>query len=148
MREKAWKLTAATLVGFAVAGLPDVEWQAGLPAGFGVQSAQSAAGSIEKRVFALIDRNRDGEVDDGEFNERKMEVFFMWDKDRDTYVSRAEFETLDQAVFDSADMDGDGRLSGFEFNQASFVNFEAFDGNHDGIISFEEFEAFRARLTK
>jgi len=113
-------------------------------------SFQSSAGSESvadsKRIFEIVDTNKDGLVDRIEYRLNKMDIFFSRDKNRDRHLSREELSNMSAATFGAVDKDGDNLISAFEFNQADISKFEAIDLNDDGSITFDEFVAFRKRL--
>ncbi len=117
---------------------------------FTIFSFPSSAGSESvadsKRIFEIVDINKDGLVDQIEYRLNKMDVFFSRDKNRDRYLSREELSKMSAATFGAIDKDGDNLISGFEFNQADISKFEAIDLNDDGSITFDEFVAFRKSL--
>lgn len=117
---------------------------------FTIFSFPSSAGSESvadaKRIFEIVDINKDGLVDQIEYRLNKMDVFFSRDKNRDRYLSREELSKMSAVTFGAIDKDGDNLISGFEFNQADISKFEAIDLNDDGSITFDEFVAFRKSL--
>ncbi len=117
---------------------------------FTIFSFQSSAGSESvadsKRIFAIVDINKDGLVDRIEYRMKKMDVFYSRDKNRDRHLIREELSNMSAATFSAIDKDGDNLMSAFEFNQADISKFEAVDLNDDGSITFNEFVAFRKSL--
>ena len=117
---------------------------------FTIFSFQSSAGSESvadsKRIFAIVDINKDGLVDRIEYKLNKMDVFFSRDINRDRHLSREELSNMSAATFSAVDKDGDNLISGFEFNQADISKFEAVDLNDDGGITFDEFVTFRKSM--
>jgi Ca2+-binding EF-hand superfamily protein len=77
--------------------------------------------AAQERVFARLDRNGDGYVDQsdksgrlagrGKAQERLTELVAQLDKDGDGRLSKAEFLGAMGALFDRADADHDGALS-------------------------------------
>ena len=117
---------------------------------FTIFSVPSSAGSESvadaKRIFEIVDINKDGLVDQIEYRLNKMDVFFSRDENRDRHLSREELSNMSAATFSAIDKDGDNLMSAFEFNQADIAKFEALDLNDDGSITFDEFVAFRKSL--
>jgi len=117
---------------------------------FTIFSFQSSAGSESiadsKRIFEIVDINKDGLVDRIEYKLNKMDIFFSRDQNRDRHLSRKELSKMSAATFSAVDKDGDNLISGYEFNQADISKFEAVDLNNDGSITFDEFVAFRKSL--
>ena len=117
---------------------------------FTIFSFQSNAGSESvadsKRIFEIVDANKDGLVDRTEFRLNKMDVFFSRDKNKDRHLSREELSNMGGATFSAVDKDGDNLMSAFEFNQADISKFKAVDLNNDGSITFDEFVAFQKSL--
>lgn len=93
--------------------------------------------------FDLLDEDRDGVIERGEFLRRKTAIFYraLTDLDRDQRLNPGEINLTPEAFAD-ADLDRDGQLSGAEFVQARFMQFEAIDANGDQEITPEEFRAF------
>ncbi len=118
---------------------------------FTIFSFQSSAGSESvadsKRIFEIVDTNKDGLVDRIEYRLNKMDVFFSRDKNRDKKLSREELSNISAATFSAIDKDGDNLMSAFEFNQADIAKFDAVDQNDDGSITLNEFIAFRKSLS-
>lgn len=114
---------------------------------FTIFSFPSSAGSESvadsKRIFEIVDINKDGLVDRIEYRLNKMDALFIRDQNRDRHLSRKELSNMSAATFSAVDKDGDNLISGYEFNQADISKFEAVDLNNDGSITFDEFVAFR-----
>ena len=118
---------------------------------FTIFSFQSNAGSEgvgdSKRIFEIVDTNKDGIVNRIEYRIKKMDIFFSRDKNRDRNLNREELSKMSTATFSAVDKDGDNLISAFEFNQADISKFEAVDLNNDGSITFDEFVSFRKNLS-
>lgn len=124
---RPWKpgLFAFVLAGFA-ALLPQIS---------------AAADDDAVRLFRMLDRNADKQVDRQEFNIQEMEIFYHNDANRDGFLV-VEETIMSQASFASIDDDKDGKVSGFEFIDSKLTDFDTIDSNSNGIVSPDEFEAF------
>lgn len=94
-------------------------------------------------AFRQTDRNRDGYVDRGEFQQRAVELFFFADADRDGRATAADLDrvTLDPGGSAAADRDGDGWISLPEFLELRLARFRGADADGDGRLSRAEVEA-------
>lgn len=91
------------------------------------------------------DANRDGGIDQTEFNERYQNNISDWDADGDDYVSDREFY---DANFNRFDRDRDNNLSQDEWNEGynsiysaylSTNDYDTYDADGDKNISNDEF---------
>jgi Ca2+-binding EF-hand superfamily protein len=101
-------------------------------------------GAVE--LFNLLDDNKDGVIDSGEWRSQKMFVFYARDANQNYLLTREELPGIAASVFDAADTNHDGLISGFEFNQAKFSQFSTVDMDGDQKVTFDEFLAFLARI--
>lgn len=97
-------------------------------------------------LFNLLDDNKDGVIDSGEWRSQKMFVFYARDANQNYLLTREELPGIAASVFDAADTNHDGLISGFEFNQAKFSQFSTVDMDGDQKVTFDEFLAFLARI--
>jgi Ca2+-binding EF-hand superfamily protein len=106
----------------------------------GAAGQQVAPPSSDPRAaFAATDKNKDGEIDHAEFQERITEVFYFADKDKDGLVAPGELHVFDEEkLFATADKNGDGKLSLKEFIAARFETFKEADTDHNGVLSLDE----------
>ncbi len=114
-------------------GLKDLQRQPGVPEG-------------AEELFNLLDDNKDGVIDSGEWRSQKMFVFYARDANQNYMLTREEIPGIADSVFEAADTDGDGLMSGFEYNQAEFTQFEAVDGDVNQDVNFDEFVMFLVRI--
>lgn len=92
-----------------------------------------------RAAFAETDKNKDGEIDLGEFHARLVEVFYRADTNKDGFLSVEEYSRLPYPYeFKAADVDGDGRLSLHEFVRIRYKQFQAADKNDDAELSVDE----------
>jgi Ca2+-binding EF-hand superfamily protein len=99
-----------------------------------------------KELFNLLDDNKDGVIDSGEWRSQKMFVFYARDANQNYMLTREEIPGIADSVFEAADTNHDGLMSGFEFNQAKFTQFETVDGDANQAVNFDEFLAFLTRI--
>ena len=57
-------------------------------------SAASESVADSKRIFEIVDINKDGLVDPIEYRLNKMDVFFSRDNNRDKHLSREELSNM------------------------------------------------------
>jgi len=97
-------------------------------------------GSYDPRAaHAATDKNRDGEINRDEFEQRMIQFFYFADVDKDGYVTIGQLMVFDEAqLFESADLDNDSRLSLSEFLVARSKNFSATDTDRSGGLSVDE----------
>jgi Ca2+-binding EF-hand superfamily protein len=92
-----------------------------------------------RSAFEATDKNRDGEIDHAEFQNRITEVFYFADKDKDGLAKSGELQVFDEVeLFERADKNGDGKLSLKEFVAARFEAFDEADTDHSGTLSVDE----------
>jgi Ca2+-binding EF-hand superfamily protein len=101
-----------------------------------------------EEIFAVLDTNKSGSVDQAEWRQQSMTIFYMRDANENLELSREEVPGMSDEAFKRADLDGDGVLTGYEFNQSQLNSFETADANKDGKVTLEEFRAFVARFAK
>ncbi len=97
-------------------------------------------------LFNLLDDNKDGEIDSGEWRSQKMFVFYARDADQNYELTREEIPGIADSVFEAADTNGDGVMSGFEFNQAEFTQFQTVDPDVNRSVNYDEFLLFVERI--
>ncbi len=103
------------------------------------QAAPRATPYDPKAAFAETDKNRDGEIDVGEFHDRLVEIFYSADANKDGFLTVEEFSQLPYPEgFKQVDENGDGRVSLKEFVHVRMRQFGAADTNHDGELSLDE----------
>lgn len=106
----------------------------------GIAAQQGSPPSHDPRAaFAATDKNKDGEIDHAEFQQRITEVFYFADKDKDGLVVQGELKVYDEEdLFEDADKNGDSKLSLKEFVAARFEKFEEADTDESGTLSLDE----------
>jgi len=108
--------------------------------------AQSPAQPDWKENFRLHDKNGDGRIDRGEFQEWMEDVFFLRDTNHKGYLIQSDLQGMvAPELFRAMNRKGDGKLSMQEFLNAVFKDFDAIDVNGDGSITIEEIEMYIRR---
>jgi Ca2+-binding EF-hand superfamily protein len=97
-----------------------------------------------RAAHAATDKNHDGEIDRGEFEQRIIQIFYFADVDKDGFVTIGQLMVFDEALlFETADLDNDSRISLSEFLVVRFENFREADTDGSDTLSVEEVvEAF------
>jgi Ca2+-binding EF-hand superfamily protein len=97
-----------------------------------------------RAAHAATDRDHNGEIDRGEFEQRIIQIFYFADVDKDGFVTIGQLTVFDEALlFETADLDGDSRLSLSEFQAARSEDFREADRDGSDTLSVEEVvEAF------
>lgn len=107
-----------------------------------VAAAPAVADGIDyepREIHSLVDKNKDGHVDRGEFHVRMVEVFYHADKDKDGLLVLVELQSIDEdIVYLPADDDGDGKITLIEYVDHRFDGFNAADKNGDGQLTVTE----------
>ncbi len=104
--------------------------------------AQTRPAPDAKAWVQRHDKNGDGKIDRGEFQEAVVEAFFFRDKDKSGYLTIVELEGASPEAIKAASRKGEGRLTLQEFVNAVFKDFEAIDTDHDGLLTVEEIEIY------
>ena len=126
-----------SLIGSAVAADNPSMWVVLEPKKFGYSAEE---------IFARLDENKDGRVDESELRLHKMALFSERDADRSDVLDRKELGQISERVFKEIDTNGDGKISGYEFNQATRIKLSTMDANKDGTVSLEELRAYLAAI--
>jgi hypothetical protein len=92
-----------------------------------------------RRRFQIVDRNRDGKLDQFEFRLSSVILLDLIDANRDGFVTRDE-TLLSDEKFKLFEFDGDGKISALEFVDPRA--FHTLDTNQQGFITFEEYLTF------
>ena len=97
-----------------------------------------------RAAHAATDRDHNGEIDRGEFEQRIIQIFYFADVDKDGFVTIGQLTVFDEAlIFETADLDNDSRISLSEFLVVRFENFrEAYTDGSDTLSVEEVVEAF------
>lgn len=110
--------------------------------------------------YRAMDRNNDGLVSTGEFEDVARAMFDAMDADRDDSVSVAEMQAARQRIagrvaisagaaarrIRELDTNGDGVLSRTEHRDAAARLFRGADADSDGNLTSQEFEASYAQV--
>jgi Ca2+-binding EF-hand superfamily protein len=88
------------------------------------------------------DKNGDGKIDRGEFQQAVVEAFFFRDKDKNGYLVIGELREASPEALKAVARKSDGRITLQEYVNALFKDFEAADTDHDGLLTVEEIEIY------
>jgi Ca2+-binding EF-hand superfamily protein len=102
-----------------------------------------------KAQFPTYDRNKDGRIDRGEYQDWMTDVFYLRDKGHKGYLVQEDVAgILSPETLKAINRKGDGKLSLQEFLNATFQDFAAADVNQDGTLSLAEIEAYIGKAGK
>ncbi len=102
-----------------------------------------------KARFRTYDRNKDGQIDRGEFQEWMIEVFYFRDKNSKGYLVFEDVRgVMAPETLKAINRKGDGKLTQQEFLNAVFLDFDAADVNRNGVLTMEEIEVYIRRSGK
>ncbi len=87
----------------------------------------------------MFDLDRNGEVDEAEFQAAKERRFAQRDADGDDSITRAEFDAANERMRQRMARFGRGRSPGGAGFPGGRDPFERLDGNADGVVSKAEF---------
>jgi len=105
--------------------------------------AQSPVKLDWKERFHAFDKNGDGKIDRGEFQEWMEDSFFLKDTNHKGYLLFDDVKDIMGAeTFRKYDKSGEGKLRHQEFLNAVFLDFERMDVNKDGMLTIEEIENY------
>ncbi len=105
-------------------------------------AAQTGPSPTLKDWFPQKDKNGDGKIDRGEFQQAVIEAFYLRDKNRSGYLTVEELQGASPEAVKAASRKGDNRLSLDEYVNALFKDFAAADTDGDGKLSFEEIDVY------
>jgi Ca2+-binding EF-hand superfamily protein len=91
------------------------------------------------------DRNGDGKIDRGEFQDAAVEAFYFRDKNKRGYLTIEELKEAAPEAVKAANRKGDGKLTLQEYVNALFKDFEAADTDKDGQLTVEEIDIYMSR---
>jgi Ca2+-binding EF-hand superfamily protein len=108
----------------------------------GPSLAQTPSSETLREWFQRNDRNGDGKLDRGEFQEAVVEGFYFRDKNKDGYLSIEELQGSSPAVVKAASRTRANRLTLDEYVNALFKDFAAADKDGDGTLTLEEIDVY------
>ena len=114
----------------------------GLLLSTGSATAQTGPSPDLKEWFQLHDRNGDGKIDRGEFQEAVVEAFYLRDKSKSGYLTLEELQGASPEAVKAASRSHDNRLTLDEYVNALFKDFAAADTDGDGKLSIEEVDVY------
>ena len=114
-----------------------------LPAG--PATAQTRQAPDTKTWVKEHDRNGDGRIDRGEFQDAAVEAFYFRDRDKRGYLTIEELKEAAPEAVKAANRKGDGKLTPQEYVNALFKDFEAADTDKDGLLTVEEIDIYMRR---
>ncbi|MEO3427311.1 EF-hand domain-containing protein [Pelagibius sp. CAU 1746] len=114
----------------------------GATAGLAAQPRTSEPQTMDQksrieRMFKLLDKNGDGEIDEFEFRLNSIRLLGAIDTNDDGVVTPDE-TLLPPERFSLFDKDGDGKIASLEFVEA----FRILDRDSKGAITLEDYQAF------
>jgi Ca2+-binding EF-hand superfamily protein len=128
--------------------MPTTGWYRGIGLALGLvllsgpSLAQTPSAETLKEWFQRHDRNGDGKLDRGEFQEGVVEGFYFRDKNRDGYLTIEELGGASPEAVKAASRAKAERLTVDEFVNALFKDFAAADKDGDGTLTLEEIDVY------
>jgi len=102
-----------------------------------------------KERFHAFDKNGDGKIDRGEFQDWMEDSFFLRDTNHKGYLVLDDVKDVMSAeTFRTYDKSGDGKLRLQEFLNAAFRDFELMDVNKEGMLTLEEIDNYIKQARK
>ena len=110
----------------------------------------------EGNALEQADANHDGKVTKQEYNDARAALFARMDRNGDGFIDDADSreganergQRSAAALRGRIDTNGDGKVSKDEFVNAPTMMFDKFDANKDGVLDAQELEAARAAAGK
>ena len=110
----------------------------------------------EGNALEQADANHDGKVTKQEYNDARAALFARMDRNGDGFIDDADSreganergQRAAAALRGRIDSNGDGKVSKEEFLNAPTMMFDKFDANKDGVLDAQELEAARAAAGK
>ena len=107
------------------------------------------AAAILRPIFAVLDCEQQGFVQQPEIDEHFSQLLSRVDRDRSRIISRDEYARASQQVTDATlqwrynqiDRDGNGKVSAKEYRDHLYAMHELADLNRDGEVSEQELSA-------
>jgi len=105
----------------------------------------------EGNALEQADANHDGKVTKQEYNDARAALFARMDRNGDGFIDDADSraggnergQRAAKALRGRIDSNGDGKISKEEFVNAPTMLFDKFDANKDGVLDATELEAAR-----
>ena len=105
----------------------------------------------EGNALDQADANHDGKVTKQEYNDARAALFARMDRNGDGFIDDADSreganergQRAAAALRGRIDTNGDGKISKEEFVNAPTMLFDKFDANKDGVLDATELEAAR-----
>ena len=105
----------------------------------------------EGNALEQADANHDGKVTKQEYNDARAALFARMDRNGDGFIDDADSreganergQRAAAALRGRIDSNGDGKISKDEFVNAPTMLFDKFDANKDGVLDATELEAAR-----
>jgi len=112
----------------------------------GAVLAQAPGKPNWRERFRTFDKNGDGKIDRGEFQNWMEDVFFQRDSNHKGYLVYDDVKDVMSAEkFKSYDRGGEGKVRLQEFLNAAFQDFDRIDVHKNGTLSMEEIEIYIQR---
>ena len=111
----------------------------------GPAAAQNRPAPDTKTWVKEHDKNSDGKIDRGEFQDAAVEAFYFRDKNKSGYLTIEELKEAAPEAVKAANRKGDGKLTLQEYVNALFKDFEAADTDKDGLLTVEEIDIYMSR---
>jgi Ca2+-binding EF-hand superfamily protein len=110
----------------------------------------------EGAALEQADANHDGKVTKQEYTDARAALFARMDRNGDGFIDDADSregsnergQRAATALRGRIDTNGDGKVSKEEFVNAPTMMFDKFDANKDGVLDAQELEAARAAAGK
>jgi|KBSMisStaDraftv2_1062788.scaffolds.fasta_scaffold1928296_1 hypothetical protein len=110
----------------------------------------------EGNALDQADANHDGKVTKQEYTDARAALFAKMDRNGDGFIDDADSreganergQRAAAALRGRIDTNGDGKISKEEFVNAPTMVFDKFDANKDGVLDAQELEAARAAAGK
>lgn len=169
-------LAAITLTGGAWAAANAAQGKPGGMHGWNQPETRAEAQAKAEAMFAKLDVNHDGKLDQADRTAHEAEMFDKMDANHDGSISRDEFmaahqkgpmdgpgegpmggtkdghhgkrghDRMGQMMMRMADADKDGTVTKDEFVAAALKHFDQMDTNHDGTVTPAERKAAMAAM--
>ena len=105
----------------------------------------------DSSALEQADANHDGKVTKQEYNDARAALFARMDRNGDGFIDDADSraggnergQRAAKALRGRIDSNGDGKISKEEFVNAPTMLFDKFDANKDGVLDATELEAAR-----
>jgi Ca2+-binding EF-hand superfamily protein len=121
-----------------------------------LSSCVAFAQGREGNALEQADANHDGKVTKQEYNDARAALFARMDRNGDGFIDDADSrESANErgqraaaALRGRIDTNGDGKISKDEFVNAPTMVFDKFDADKDGVLDAQELAAARAAAGK